>query len=150
MLRNKHVIIALLVAPVLAVVAWFAIDRMVAEAPHAALPGSAYELVARPSCRYASGRCELVNGDFRLELTIDADGALSLGASHALDSVQVATGGAASNFGSPRALVAIDAHRTAWRAPLDDVSAAGSLRLLADAGGSQYYAETSLAFVGGR
>lgn len=150
MWKNKHVIIALLVAPVLALVAWFAIDRMVAEVPHAAVPGAVYELVARPSCRYPGGRCELVNGDFRLELKIDADGALSLGASHALDAVQVAIGGVASKFGPPRALVAVDAHGTAWRVPLDGVSAAGSLRLLADAGGSQYYAETSLAFVGGR
>ena len=101
MWKNKHVIIALLVAPVLAIIAWFAVDRMVAEEPQAAQAGGAYELVAKPNCRYASGECELVNNEFRLELAL-ADGVMTLTASHALDGVQIATGDAPGAFDTPR------------------------------------------------
>ncbi len=39
LLTNKHVVIAMLVAPVLAVIAYFAVDASVSEAPKAAQPG---------------------------------------------------------------------------------------------------------------
>ena len=147
MWKNKHVIIALLVAPVLAIIAWFAVDRMVAEEPQAAQAGGAYELVAKPNCRYASGECELVNNEFRLELAL-ADGTLTLSASHALDGVQIATGDTAEAIGTPRALVAADADGREWTLAFDGVAPDGAMRVLASAGGASYYAETSLAFTG--
>jgi hypothetical protein len=68
MFKNKHVIIAMLVAPALAVLAWFAVDYFVAERPHAAKPGATYRLVAKSNCRYDSGQCDLENADFVLKL----------------------------------------------------------------------------------
>jgi hypothetical protein len=68
-LKNKHVVVAALVAPVLAILAWFAIDFLMGERPKPALEGQSYPLVERSNCRYASGRCALANGDFKLELT---------------------------------------------------------------------------------
>ena len=68
MFKNKHVVIAMLVAPVLAIMAWFAVDYFVGERPHAATPGSAYTLVAKSNCRYASGQCDLENADFKLRI----------------------------------------------------------------------------------
>ena len=144
MWKNKHVIIALLVAPVLAIIAWFAVDRMVAEEPQAAVAGGAYELVAKPNCRYASGACELVNNDFRLELAL-SDGIMTLSASHALDRVQLALGDSAGTFGVPQAL---DGAGQSWQLAFAGASAEGSIRVLASAGGASYYAETSLAFIG--
>lgn len=68
MWKNKHVVIAMLVAPVLAVLAWYGVDAMVAERAKAAKPGDSYPLVARSNCRYDSGACDLVNNDFKLTL----------------------------------------------------------------------------------
>ncbi len=68
MFRNKHLIIAMLVAPVLAIMAWFAVDYFVAERPHAAKEGATYALVAKSNCRYESGQCDLENADFKLSI----------------------------------------------------------------------------------
>jgi hypothetical protein len=66
MWKNKHVVVAMLVAPVLAVLAWYGVDYMVAERAQVAQPGETYPLVARSNCRYESGACDLVNSDFKL------------------------------------------------------------------------------------
>jgi len=68
MWKNKHVVVALLVAPILSILAWYAVGNFVGEKPHAAEPGGAYKLVARSNCRYDSGECDLVNNDFELKL----------------------------------------------------------------------------------
>lgn len=70
-LKNKHVVVAALVAPVLAILAWFALDLLMGERPKPALEGQSYPLVERSNCRYASGSCALANGDFKLELTTE-------------------------------------------------------------------------------
>ena len=68
MFKNWHVIIAMIVAPILAVLAWFAVDYFVAERPHAAKEGAAYTLIAKSNCRYDSGQCDLENSDFKLSI----------------------------------------------------------------------------------
>ena len=68
-LKNKHVLVAALVAPLLALMAWFAIDLMTGEEPHAAIEGQSYALVELPNCRYDSGRCGLKNNEFRLDIS---------------------------------------------------------------------------------
>jgi len=68
MWKNKHVVIAMIVAPILAVLAWFAVGAMVGEQADVSEPGAAYPLVARSNCRWASGECELANNE--LEMTI--------------------------------------------------------------------------------
>lgn len=145
MWKNKHVIIALLVAPILAVIAWFVVDRMVAEEPQAAVEGGAYELVARPNCRYASGACGLVNNDFELELTL-VDGVMQLAASHALDNVQLATAVAGQDFNQPQPFEPADDSGQSWQLRVGLVPASGAMRVLASTGGASYYAESSLAF----
>jgi hypothetical protein len=70
MWKNKHVVIAMLVAPILAVIAWYGVDSIVAERAQSAEPGSAYPLVARSNCRYESGQCDLVNHDFKLTVRV--------------------------------------------------------------------------------
>ena len=63
-----HVAIALIVAPILAILAWFAVGQIAGEKAQVAEPGGAYPLVARSNCRWESGECELHNND--LEITI--------------------------------------------------------------------------------
>ncbi len=88
MWKNKHIIVAMLVGPMLAIMAWFAVDWFVAEQPHAAKSGASYTLIAKSNCRYESGQCDLANNDFKLiirpaqlysdrtTLTIDSEFAL--------------------------------------------------------------------------
>lgn len=68
MFTNKHIIIAMIVAPILAVLAYFATDFAVGEKPHAAIPGQSYELIANSNCRYESGKCTLRNGELQLDV----------------------------------------------------------------------------------
>lgn len=66
MWKNKHVVVAMLVAPLLAIFAWYGVDAIVAERAQSAKPGELYPLVARSNCRYESGQCELTNNEFKL------------------------------------------------------------------------------------
>ena len=67
-LKNKHLILAMFVAPVLAIVAYFSVDHVVSEKPQAALQGNSYKLAAKSNCRYQSGICTLKNGDIEVHL----------------------------------------------------------------------------------
>lgn len=66
--KNKHILLATLVAPVLGLLTYYAIDALVGEKPHAAEQGRSYQLVALPNCRRAGALCGLKNGDFALNL----------------------------------------------------------------------------------
>jgi len=68
MLKNKHVIVSLIVAPILAIISYFAVDAAVSEKPHAVQQGERVQLLAKPNCRYSSGACDLKNGDFELRI----------------------------------------------------------------------------------
>lgn len=68
MWTNKHVIIAMLVAPILAIIAWFGVDYLVAEQAQPAKAGSMYPLVAKSNCRYDSGQCDLSNSDIEVSI----------------------------------------------------------------------------------
>jgi hypothetical protein len=70
--KNKHLVVAMLVAPILAILAWYSIDALVGEKPKPAEEGKSYPLVEKPNCRYSSGACGLKNADFELELSIRA------------------------------------------------------------------------------
>ncbi len=150
MWKNKHVVVAMLVAPVLAIMGWFAVDYFVAERPHAALPGAAYPLVARPNCRYASGRCELVNNDFEVALTVLTDGVspvLRLSASHPLSEAHGAVGAAPDGLEEPRAFAADGTDGTEWSLVLDEAPGTGDmLRIAVLAQQSTYYAEVGTTF----
>ncbi len=68
MWKNMHVAIALIVAPILAILAWFAVGQIAGEKALVAEPGSAYPLVARSNCRWESGECELHNNDLEISI----------------------------------------------------------------------------------
>lgn len=139
----------MLVAPVLAIMAWFAVDHFVGEKPHAARPGEAYSLLARSNCRYDSGQCDLVNGDFEVTLRPTGTAAKNVGielvSKHAL---QRATIGLADTGAPPSIMAATDATSTLWSAsisqPVPDDSA---LRVAVIADGTAYYAEVPVVFL---
>ena len=150
MFTNKHVIIAMIVAPILAVLAWIAVGQLAGEKPHVARPGQSYPLVEKSNCRYESGACDLQNEDFQLRLTFD-DGnggsELVLSASHSLDGV-VLDVSAPDSEGQPSAMRASDGRGLEWRLAVNERPAANDrIRLVASANESTYFGDVSTAFL---
>ena len=75
MRHNKHVVTAFIVAPILALISYFATDKVVSEKPSVAKEGAAYPLSVKPNCRYQSGLCTLENGDLSIHLEFSENGA---------------------------------------------------------------------------
>ncbi len=150
-LKNKHVVTALLVTPVLAILGYFAVDLLVRETPHAAEAGGKYELLAKSNCRYSSGVCDLKNGDFELRLTSewrDHDKmVLMLKSAYPLDGVLVAM------VDNPQQQVAPvemqsegdDGQRWSLELPRPDLEQS-QLRLVVASDKTLYYAETGMKF----
>ena len=148
--KNKHVILAMFIAPVLAIIAYFATDYLVSEKPHQAKQGETYKLAANPNCRYPSGRCTLRNADIEVNVRIErvADQAIKLilqsntPVAHALASF--ATDGAEA---LPKTLYRSAEEQGTWNAEFSDVNLENSrLRLVLEIADSVFYAETSTVF----
>jgi hypothetical protein len=151
MFKNKHVVVAMLVAPVLSILAWFAVDYFVGERPQAAKPGAAYLLVAKSNCRYDSGQCDLTNADF--ELTLRPTEVTTTSATFELVSkfpLQQATIGVVdgSRESPPSTMVASGPAATAWTTTTARPdSAESTLRIAVIAQEATYYAEVPAVFL---
>lgn len=152
MFKNGHVIAAMLVAPVLAILSYFAVDYMVSEEPVAARAGESYQLVARSNCRYESGECVMENGDFRLTITAESTTPgrvqLKVNSLHPLQGIQAAWLTDPEQPGQPETLRPLDASGRLWQGEvaaqtLDEPV----LRLVVKAGEAYYYGETLARFM---
>lgn len=146
MWKNKHVVVALLVAPVLALIAYFAVDAAVSEAPHAAKEGESYPLRVMSSCRYASGECELRNGDVRVRLWLDEATTWHLTSEVALSGAMI--GG--ELHAEPVAMLAGSDDGREWRLDTHSlpVEPDHSMRLVVAVAKSRYFAEFPGTFAG--
>jgi len=92
--KNKHVLVATLAAPVLAVVSYFGIGAIFGEKPMPAEAGRSYQLIEKPNCRYNSGLCGLKNVDFELTISFERLGndrlLLQLKSENPLDGIKLA------------------------------------------------------------
>lgn len=154
MFKNKHVIAALLIAPILSIISYFAVDSMVSEKPRQAESGQAYPLAEKPNCRYESGLCGLKNGDFQVELTAEPAGKgklrLRLSSAHPLDNAGVAIVSGNEEQRTPVAMTSNTQSATEWIAMVPyegDNPNQQRLRIALSANGTFYYAESSLAFI---
>ena len=145
---NKHVIIAMLVAPVLAVLAWFAAGMLAGERPAPAEVGQAYPLLEKSNCRYPSGACDLENEDIRLSLSPGPSGAeLVLRSSHPLDGVVLGIAGSGEDV-PPAVMRSSDGQGLEWRLMVAAMPGVEKrIHLVAMAGGSSYFADASTAFL---
>ena len=149
--KNKHVILAMFIAPVLAIIAYFAVDHIVSEKPQQIQQGTTYKLAARPNCRYPSGRCTLHNGDIEVDVRLErvSDAAIKLillsntPVEHALASFVTA-----ASEPQPKTLYRSVTEEGAWNAEfkLADVENS-TLRLAVEISDSMFYAETPAVFV---
>jgi hypothetical protein len=151
MFTNKHVVVAMLVAPVLAMLAWFAVDYFLSERPHAATPGATYKLIPRSNCRYASGQCDLENGDFELLLQATDVAATSLTLNmRSRFPLQQATIGFINggDEADPASMTPTGTGAMRWSASLDLPSGDTSmLGVAVSSKGVNYFAEVPTAFI---
>lgn len=167
MWTDRHVITALLVAPVLAILAWFAVGSLGGEKAQPARAGAAYPLLEKSNCRYASGVCDLENTDFKVRLSFtgnlsgnlsgelsgdgagNAGGRLDVYVSHAVDSALLSLTRAPGDA-APRAMRRADTEGRRWRFALErQPDREQRLRLVLSRRGTAYFAEFSTAFLQG-
>ena len=149
MLRNRHVIIALLLAPLLAVLAWFAVGALFGEKPRSPRPGEIYPLLEQSGCRYAGGACELENADLRVGLSYseESGGGIELTSSHALDSVLMSVARPEEDTG-PRVMEAADEAGRRWRLAIGPrPHRRERIRVVLSRAGVAYVAEASTEFL---
>lgn len=149
-LTNKHVVVAMIVTPILAVLGYFAVDAAVSEKPHAAKPGQKYELAEKPNCRYTSGICGLKNGDFEINLTTewrdDNRMLLVLKSAHALDGVIVALVENEADNKPPQKMNATDQDGLQWSLDMPRPDPENRLHLAVSSNKTLYYGDAAMKF----
>jgi hypothetical protein len=150
MFTNKHVVIAMIVAPILAVLAWMGVGQLTSETPHEAVPGQSYPLVEKSNCRYASGACDLENEDVKLRMTLEqlpGRNQLVLTSSIPLEGVLLAVAQVEA-AAEPVMMRAADGQGLQWRLSVNEVPALNErIRLVASAVGSSYFADAGTVFL---
>ena len=151
MFRNKHILVAGLVAPLLAVGAYYAVDLWVGEKPHAAEAGRSYPLVELPNCRYDSGACGLKNGDFRLDISAEwlGEGRLSveLISAFPLEGVKLAMVSTQAGEPPPRQMRPTSDDGLGWVLEVESSDPENDrMRLVAASAGSLYFGDASMKF----
>ena len=144
-------ILAMFVAPVLAIIDYFFVDTIVSEKPQAALQGSSYKLAAKSNCRYQSGNCTLKNGDIEVQIRarrvgdkeIELTMYSQLPVQNAIISYVIE-----NTTSEPEQMKASSSEIKSWSVTLylDDPEKS-ILRLALNISGSMYYAETTAVFV---
>ncbi len=150
MFTNKHVVIALIVGPILAILAWVGVGQIAGEKAALAVTGKSYPLVEKSDCRYESGHCKLENEDFKLVLRIeqrDIDTVLVLKSVHALEGVMMSVAEPGSET-SPSPMRATDAQNMEWVIPVEELpTPAQRFYLVASSGGVQYFGDAATLFI---
>ncbi|MGI9950098.1 hypothetical protein [Vibrio hyugaensis] len=152
MFKNKHFIIALLIAPILSLIAYFGTDMALSEKPHAAKEGESYKLASKSNCRYTSGLCDMENGNFKVKfrsekLTQDSL-ELSLHAAYPLEGVKLSVVNSQEQNAQPIDMTPTDQAGQNWAITLPKPASAESwLRVAIQSEGTLYYGETQTAFV---
>ena len=141
----------MIVAPLLAIIAYFAVDHVVSEKPSAAKEGSTYKLAAKSNCRYQSGLCTLKNADIELVIRAkridDRTVELVLTSELEVDDVLISLANSEADA-RPVQMQVKDGQSDELHATFDNFDAERSvLRLAAGIAGSMYYAETTAIFV---
>jgi len=149
--KNKHLLTASLITPVLALMGYFGINALVGEKPHAAEEGQSYQLVEMPNCRYDSGLCGLKNGDFELKISPEWLGdnqlLLTLDSEYPLDGIKLALVESEGVETPPLDMEPRTEDGLSWSLELvSNDPESNRLRLVALAGGSLYFGDVAMKF----
>ncbi|MEM7277507.1 MAG: hypothetical protein AAF385_05215 [Pseudomonadota bacterium] len=154
MWRNRHVVTALLVAPILALIAYFAVDAMITPNAEALVQGKSYPLKEHSNCRRAGGLCTLSNNELRVQLVAKREGGL-LQLKVALDqladqAVLALLDDSGQELGPhvlARERTIDDEEGSRFTKAVDLDTGLSGLRLVVVVRGANFYASTSGAFV---
>jgi len=139
------------VAPVLALIAYFATDYVVSEQPHAARQGNSYILAAKSNCRYQSGQCTLQNGEVEVKVRVERiTGSLIELILHANMPLQNALASfvVGDDETEPAVMQPAVSEENTWRARFKLVEPENSsLRLVLELSDSFFFAETPAVFI---
>lgn len=148
--KNKHVITAMIVAPVLAIGTYYMVDLAVKEKPQKAQAGGTYKLIAKSNCRFSSGSCDLVNGNFKSTVRVSqqAQGqTLSLSSSNTLQDVTIGFVSAEGKEIGPFKLQKEQPDGKKWNTKFEHLANANTtMRVVLVANDAHYYAETTMGF----
>jgi len=151
MFGNRHLTVALLVAPLLAVLAWFGVGLWVGERPQSAVPGESYPLLEGSRCRYGSGECTLHNAQMKLRLTPQRVGSALLLTLDSAAQLQGAMLGLREEEGAPSTPVAmqkVGATGRTWSVELESFPPANAaLLVVVEASGSRWFGEAATTFL---
>lgn len=138
----------MLVAPVLALLAWFGVGELTSEQPAPAQAGRSYPLLERSNCRYDSGQCELRNEDLRLVLNYEpAEARLILSSSHPLNKALMSVG-SDGQAEVPQPMLSLDAQGVSWALAMPALpNAKQRLRLAVQRAGVTWYGEAGTHFL---
>ena len=149
--KNKHLVLAMFVAPVLAIIAYFAVDSFLSEKPHQARQGESYKLAAKSNCRYQSGLCTLQNGDVQVSVRIErlSDSLIRMFLSSNMPVQNVlAEFVKESSESEPVSLYRDDLNENTWTASIEVTEPENStMRLAMELSGTLFYAETPAVFI---
>lgn len=151
-LKNKHLIMAMFIAPMLAIIAYYSVDYFVSEKPQAAVQGNSYKLAANSNCRYKSGVCTLENGDIEVKLHAEKINSNQIKITlSSLVPLQTAVISFVTKNGveaEPIVMTASDEQLNVWQANTDGLPSNNDvLRLALNVAGSLYYAEVTTIFI---
>lgn len=138
----------MIVAPILALVAYLGVDALVKEQPHVAVAGHVYPLVAKSNCRFSSGECDLENASFKSRLRIiDNQKVLTLSSSHELQNATIGFIDQNGNEIPPKNMQASDGTYRLWQIKLPANTNNDSVaRIALQANSASFFAETSMRF----
>jgi hypothetical protein len=149
--KNKHFVVASLMAPVLGLIGYFGVNALVSEKPQVAEAGKSYQLVEKPNCRYSSGTCGLKNGEF--ELTLDFERLesgrllLKLESANPLEGVLAALVEKETENKSPVEMQLVDINRLNWQLEIERPDPERHrLRLVASANQALYFGDVAMKF----
>ena len=148
--KNKHVIASLIVAPILALISYFAVDYYVSEVPHLAKQGQDYKMLVKPNCRWESGYCDLVNNDLKIKITSDnqlyGSNKILLSSTVALQGVEfkLVEAGVSSALMKMNAL---NSENTAWESHILNIESLDHLQFVVSANQSIFYAQVPDVFI---
>jgi hypothetical protein len=148
--KNKHVIMAMIMAPILAIASYYLVDLAVKEQPQKAVEGNAYKLIAKSNCRFSSGLCDLENGSFKSTVRVSQDNGQQLLRLTSTNKLQTASVGFVTSDGTesgPYKLMPNDNTGTQWSTEFKALADASTiLRVALTANDAHYYTETTMGF----
>jgi hypothetical protein len=149
--KNKHVITSLIVAPILAIISYFAVDHFVSEVPHQAKDGQLYKMLAKPNCRWESGYCDLINGDLEITITSDnkayGQNTLFVKSTVNLKGVKYAVVDQKGGLSAPKLMRAIGSKDIEWSSLPLNIKKSDYLQFVISVNDSVFYAEVPSVFI---